>query len=129
MRDDLIGRLQADAGAAKEGTGMGEDIGLLMREGAETIRQLRGEVERLRSAAVTTERYCQECWFWVRVERDHGLCRRHAPKAFVVQRGAGPETDDSSVTGPNWAGWPETCEDDWCGEWRGKPVAEPVGEK
>jgi hypothetical protein len=26
---------------------------------------------------------------------------------------------------PHFTGWPEVCCDDWCGEWRAKPGAEP----
>lgn len=57
-----------------------------------------------------TDGFCRSCKHWHHLEHGHGLCRRYAPRIVEGQARTGHE-DDS-----DWAVWPVTGEDDWCGE-------------
>ena len=71
-----------------------------------------------------TNDFCEECKFWLRVQDDLGLCRRHAPRP--LQKGEITEQqDDVDIFGNmSWARkarpmtvlFPVTEQADWCGE-------------
>ena len=46
------------------------------------------------------------CNYWSGTKKDtEHFCRRHAPRPFVTEQS------------DNIAGWPNTWDADWCGEW------------
>ena len=52
---------------------------------------------------------CASCRFWLRFSSDDsGMCRRRAPSPVILP---GFELSSAEST------WPQTCDDDWCGEW------------
>ncbi len=60
--------------------------------------------------ADTNDRTCEGCAFWKQVAGNVGQCRRRSPQpamaSLVPDNGPG-----------TWrASWPDTLEDDWCGE-------------
>jgi hypothetical protein len=56
---------------------------------------------------------------------DMGFCRRAPPlpdfivRWSVLQRGGNPSEEFV------WAVWPETSEEDWCGEWQAEEPSAP----
>ena len=49
---------------------------------------------------------CMNCNYWSGTKKDtEHFCRRHAPRPFVTEQS------------DNIAGWPNTWDADWCGEW------------
>jgi len=55
---------------------------------------------------------CQECACWNRLgDTQVGECRRHAPRPY-------PTEDDTDET--EFANWPITYLDAWCGEYQAK---------
>lgn len=73
---------------------------------------------------------CENCRFWEEWQeadaennRAMGICRRHAPRPrpFCLDNSGNsfPEYTDKTE-------WPNTFEDNWCGEWQAKRVPLPV---
>lgn len=90
-----------------------------LRDHIESRLSIREIIERFagptRPVASTAPR-CDTCRFWSRDEGDgcFGECRRHAPRPWKS------ETCDDFDDGPTVAFWPETANDDWCGEHEAK---------
>lgn len=58
-------------------------------------------------------RTCKGCLFWRPLTgSDAGECRRHAPPPWTKSS----ESIDTTRT----AWWPNTADDDWCGDWHPK---------
>ena len=66
---------------------------------------------------------CDTCKYWERHHAqfssvvDKGTCRRHAPRAALIL-----DTEASVLD----ATWPETHDDEWCGEWEAATISLPV---
>ena len=68
------------------------------------------------------ERLCRLCGFWMRKESGpYGSCRRYAPRAYVIAVKRDGETRMEGETI-----FPETCNDDWCGEFVSTITAPPT---
>ncbi len=63
---------------------------------------------------------CKTCLWWIRMNASEGECHRHAPVPIVGMR----EAEEPDNFG---AYWPETGEDDFCGEWNPLPQKQVSG--
>jgi hypothetical protein len=61
------------------------------------------------------QRDCYTCRFWKGSSHGEGECRRHPPQLTVVPDG------NEECPGVKTA-WPETDQEDWCGEWEFRDV-------
>ncbi len=64
-----------------------------------------------------SEQRCENCRFWKRLPKDEeepglGDCKRHAPRPIIALSGLRMDECLSEIY------WPETREEDWCGEWQ-----------
>lgn len=66
------------------------------------------------------EQLCKTCRFWD--GRFSGICRKYPPKVIIVD----VERKDTKVYHQKQTLWPDTDEDDWCGEWEAKTPAPEV---
>lgn len=74
-----------------------------------------------------TKPACKDCRFWDNEDRGEddvfGFCRRHAPTPFVAYTYQG---DERRLLDNTEASWPETCLDEWCGEFNPRDVVGTV---
>lgn len=65
-----------------------------------------------------TDTNCAACRFWVRhkhaLDTEFGTCRRYAPRPVRL---LDPADDDDQLAN-HYPSWPNTAEDEFCGEWK-----------
>lgn len=80
------------------------------------------------SAEISLPEACCSCRFWRGLDGMDGICRRYAPRSWVV--GLNPVLGAKSpleVGQHPFASWPATEYGDWCGEYSPVP-SEPAKE-